>query len=78
MSGVSNGEDSVVYAQLNGAYWLDASGGECRWCSELFTGRQASAGAGHGMPGRWGRLRVVILPVAVLTVAAALLVGVLA
>lgn len=81
MSGVDGTEDGAGFAQLTGAYWLD-DGGEHGGRSHARAGARRDqplehAGASVGMAGRLTRSRRVMLPVAVLTVAAALLVRVL-
>ncbi|MER5513066.1 hypothetical protein ABT052_48695 [Streptomyces sp. NPDC002766] len=71
----------MVIAQLSGAYWLEGTAGTCRQCEVLFGNGGVRAGTADGhraaAPG-WERLRVVMLPVAVLTVTVAVGVGVLA
>ncbi len=68
----------MVFAQLSGAYWLEGTAGACRQCEVLFGngGVRAGSAGGHweAAPG-WERLRVVMLPVAVLTVTVAVAVG---
>ncbi|MGW7410743.1 hypothetical protein ACWGI9_45045 [Streptomyces sp. NPDC054833] len=74
--------DGVVFAQVTGAYRLDDAGGDRLWRRALLCRRNgerhALAGARRDLAGRLFRLRVVILTIAVLTVTAAVLVGVLA
>ncbi|MEU8032985.1 hypothetical protein AB0C13_30860 [Streptomyces sp. NPDC049099] len=74
--------DSMAFARLTDASRptdasrLDDRGGDCRWCRALFgygDQRHASARAGHDLTRRLVQLRMVILPVAVLTVVAAVL-----
>ncbi|MFF7357023.1 MULTISPECIES: hypothetical protein [Streptomyces] len=76
MSAATEDGDSVVFAQLTDADRVDDPVGDCRWCQALFghgDQRNASVRAGHDLTGRLVQLRVVILPVAVLTVVAAVL-----
>jgi hypothetical protein len=71
-----------VFAQLTGAYRLDDAGGDCRRCRALFGWRNgelhAPAAASRDLAGRLCWLRVVMLTSAMLTVTAAVLVGVFA
>lgn len=75
---------SVVFAQVPGASWPDDEG-DCRWCSILLgpgfaagparARREAPRRTGHWTKGlrAWiERMRMVILPAAVLTILAAL------
>jgi hypothetical protein len=82
MNAAKDDGPGVAFAQLTGAYWLDDPGGDCLWCGALLgmrsEQRHSSTGAGHGIADRLVRLRVVIVPVAALTVVAAVVVGVLA
>ncbi|MFF8868019.1 hypothetical protein ACF08B_38960 [Streptomyces sp. NPDC015139] len=69
-----------MFAQLTGAYRLsEISTAECRWCDDLFSrpSDQLSAGTVRELSKRMLRVRLAMLPVAVLTVAAAVLVGML-
>ncbi|MFJ9909736.1 hypothetical protein ACIRVK_44285 [Streptomyces sp. NPDC101152] len=81
MSAVHDDGNGVVFVQLSGAYWLDTERGECRECGALFapdsSQRAATAGERWSTGSGLGRLYVVILPVAVLTFTAAVLLGVL-
>ncbi len=81
VSAVRDDGAGAVYAELTGAYWLEDAGDECRWCRELLRlqggKRQPAADEGPDAADWLTRLRRAVLPVAVLTVAAALLVGTL-
>ncbi|WP_432174319.1 hypothetical protein [Streptomyces sp. Tue6028] len=81
MSAVRDDGAGAVYAELTGAYWLEDAGDDCRWCRELLPlqggKRQPAADEGPDAADWLTRLRRAVLPVAVLTVAAALLVGTL-
>lgn len=69
----------MVFAQLTGAYWLDDAGEDCwRRLARQDGQRPASSGEGLDPVGRLNWLRAVMLPVAVVTVTAALVVGTLA
>ncbi len=68
----------MVFAELAGAYWLSQDGAQCQWCTELFSqqsGQEEQPGMGTGLDSRMLRLRLAILPIAVLTVTAAVIVG---
>ncbi|MER6026169.1 hypothetical protein [Streptomyces sp. NPDC001851] len=68
--------DGTAFAQPADASRPDDRGGECRWCRALFghgDQRRPSARPGHDLAGLLLQLRRVILPVAVLTVVAAVL-----
>ncbi|MEU0597493.1 hypothetical protein ABZ484_04440 [Streptomyces sp. NPDC006393] len=79
MDVVKDEGSGVVYAQLTGGDWLDGAGGVDRRMGALsrLPSRQrlSPAGSGRDVVGRRGRLRVVMTPVAALTVIVALLVG---
>ncbi|WP_435280097.1 hypothetical protein [Streptomyces sp. 1222.5] len=69
-----------MFAQLTEAYWLSEAGqAECRWCIDLFSrpSDPFSASSGRELSERMLRTRLAMLPVAVFTVAAAVLVGML-
>jgi hypothetical protein len=77
-------EAPVVFARLTGAYWLGVEDSDCRWCRELGDCGCVPAEAGSerrsdrpvlrgGSRLVWvERLRVVIVPLAAITVMAAL------
>ncbi len=74
-----------MFGELVGAYRLGEQGGvECPWCDDLFSqpngegpGPVQPAGAGGDLGSQMLRLRLAMLPVSVLTVTAAVLVGML-
>lgn len=77
---VQDAGDGQTFAQLDGAYWLNDAGGGCVRCQALFGAGgdelpEPVAAVSH-LEGGLALSRVVILPVAVLTVTAALLVAV--
>lgn len=78
MSGVPTDRNAVVFAQLTGAYWLDDAAEDAIAVLEARRGQLPQSGVDPGLAGRLVRSRMVILSVAVVTVAAALLVGLLA
>ncbi|MER8010355.1 hypothetical protein [Streptomyces sp. NPDC094149] len=81
MSALQENEDGVAVARLSRTYWLYAAGGGGRRPDAQPSGtggrRAVPADAGPAAVSNWGRLRSVMLPVALLTVTAAVLVGVL-
>lgn len=71
-------EDDVVFAHLTSACWLSEDDGvECRWCTDLFSQANNHDPVGGGLESRMLRVRLAMLPFAVLTVTAAVLIGML-
>ncbi|MGW2831756.1 hypothetical protein [Streptomyces sp. NPDC001286] len=81
MSALQENEDGVVIARLSRTYWLYAvdSRGRQPDAKPSRTGnrRAVPAAVGPVPVSKWARLRAVMLPVALLTVTAAVVVGVL-
>ncbi|MGV9291353.1 hypothetical protein [Streptomyces sp. NPDC003719] len=72
----------VAHARAAGAHWPDETAPPCEWCAALHLSQSprpaGSAGGGRGIEERLARVRDVILPVAALTVLAALVWGLVA
>ncbi|MEU5894319.1 hypothetical protein ABZ835_47200 [Streptomyces sp. NPDC047461] len=74
-------EAPVSFARLTDAYWLNDTGEDCARCGSLFSPVPAAPdGEGHGTSERglvhWiDRIRLVMMPMAVLVVACALAVA---
>ncbi|MFF4910025.1 hypothetical protein ACFY2T_34800 [Streptomyces sp. NPDC001260] len=81
MSALQENEDGVVVARLSRTYWLYAADSRGRrpdaQPSRTGSRRAVPAAVRPAPVSKWGRLRAVMLPVALLTVTAAVLVGVL-
>ncbi|MFI8232500.1 hypothetical protein ACIGDI_27060 [Streptomyces sp. NPDC085900] len=81
MSALQENEDGVVVARLSRTYWLyavDSRGRRPDAQPSRAGSRRAEPAAARPAPvSKWGRLRTLMLPVALLTVTAAVLVGVL-